>query len=212
MRRKIDYYFSLQSPWAYIGHAPFMEIAERHGVEINYKPVFLGRVFAETGGLPLAQRHPARQRYRMVELQRWRERRGLSFNLQPKHWPFDVTLADRCIIAMAVAGSDPDAFLRLAYSAIWEQERDLGDIAVLHELAKKAGLDAASVLQIAQGSTAEAFYAINLENAVAADVFGSPAYVLDNEVFWGQDRLDLLDHALRTGRPAYRPQVSRETP
>lgn len=210
MPRKIDYYFSLVSPWAYIGHAPFMEIAQRHGLEINYKPVFLGRVFAETGGLPLAQRHPARQRYRLLELQRWREKRGLSFHLQPKYWPFDVNAADRCVIAMAVAGTDPDAFLRLAYAAIWEEQRDLGDVAVLGELAEKAGLDAASVLQIAQGSTAEAFYAINLENAVAADVFGSPAYVLEGEVFWGQDRLELLDDALKTGRPAYRPDAGRE--
>ena len=108
MPRKIDYYFSLVSPWAYIGHAPFMEIAQRHGLEINYKPVFLGRVFAETGGLPLAQRHPARQRYRLLELQRWREKRGLSFHLQPKYWPFDVNAADRCVIAMAVAGTEPD--------------------------------------------------------------------------------------------------------
>src|ERR671920_296818 len=95
MPRTIDYYFSLVSPWAYIGHAPFMEIAQRHGVEVNHKPVFLGRVFSETGGLPLSQRHPARQRYRIVELQRWREKRGLAFNLQPKHWPFHVTLRDR---------------------------------------------------------------------------------------------------------------------
>lgn len=205
MSRKIDYYFSLSSPWAYLGHSPFMDIAKRHGVEVNYKPVFLGRVFAETGGLPLAQRHPVRQRYRLVELQRWRERRGLSFNLQPRHWPFDVNLADRTVIAISVAGKDPDAFLRLAYSAIWEQERDLGNVAVLQELAEKAGLDATSVLEIAQGSTTEAFYAINLENAVAGDVFGSPAYVLDGEVFWGQDRLELLDDALTSGRAPYRP-------
>lgn len=211
MPRKIDYYFSLVSPWAYIGHAPFMEIARRHRLDINYKPVFLGRVFAETGGLPLAQRHPARQRYRLLELQRWREKRGLSFHLQPKHWPFDVNVADRCVIAMGVAGTDPDSFLRLAYSAIWEEERDLGDVGVLQELAEKAGLDAASILQIAQGSTAEAFYAINLENAVAADVFGSPAYVLEGEVFWGQDRLELLDDALKSGRPAYRPEADRAT-
>jgi 2-hydroxychromene-2-carboxylate isomerase len=210
MPRKIDYYFSLQSPWAYIGHMPFIEIAQRHGLEINYKPVFLGRVFAETGGLPLAQRHPARQRYRLVELQRWRQRRGLAFHLQPKHWPFDVTVADRCVIAISVAGEDPDPFLRLAYAAIWEQERDLGDVEVLRDLAEQAGLNAGSILQIAQGSTAEAFYAINLENAVAGDVFGSPAYVLDGEVFWGQDRLDLLDDALKSGRPAYRSTVSRE--
>ena len=204
MSRPIDYYFSLVSPWAFIGHAPFMEIAKRHDLDVNYKPVFLGRVFAETGGLPLAQRHPARQRYRLVELQRWRERRDLKFNLQPKHWPFDVSLADRLVIAITVAGKDPDAFLRLAYAAIWENEQDLSDVEVLHDLAKNAGLNANSVLEIAQGSTTEAFYAINLENAVAGDVFGSPAYVLDGEVFWGQDRLDLLDDALKSGRPAYR--------
>lgn len=205
MSRKIDYYFSAVSPWAYIGHAPFMEIAKRHDLEINYKPVFLGRVFAETGGLPLAQRHPARQRYRMLELQRWREKRGLSFNLQPKHWPFDVSLVDRVVIALVAGGKDPDAFLRLAYAAVWEQERNLSDRDVLHELLGKANFDGPSVMEIAEGNTAEAFYAINLENAVASDVFGSPSYVLDGEVFWGQDRLELLDHALTTGRPAYRP-------
>ena len=207
MPRIIDYYFSLVSPWAYIGHVPFTEIAQRHGVEVNYKPVFLGRVFSETGGLPLAQRHPARQRYRMVELQRWREKRGLSFNLQPKHWPFDVNLPDRFVIAIAASGRSPDPFLRRAFAAVWEQERNLADPLVLTELAEEAGLDSTSLMEVANGSATEAIYALNLENAVAADVFGSPAYVLGGEVFWGQDRLDLLDDALTSGRAAYTPNV-----
>ncbi|NIX78148.1 2-hydroxychromene-2-carboxylate isomerase [Microvirga terricola] len=208
MARTIDYYFSLLSPWAYIGHAPFMGIARRHGVEVNYKPVFLGRVFAETGGLPLAQRHPVRQRYRMVELQRWREKRGLSFNLQPKHWPFDVNLPDRFVIAISVSGQNPDPFLRRVFAAIWEEERDVGNPAVLAEIAESVGLDGSSLMNLATGSSTEAIYALNLENAVAGDVFGSPAYVLDGEVFWGQDRLDLLDDALQSGRQAYRSEVA----
>jgi 2-hydroxychromene-2-carboxylate isomerase len=203
MPRVIDYYFSLVSPWAYIGHAPFMEIVQRHGVEVNFKPVFLGRVFAETGGLPLAQRHPARQRYRILELQRWREKRGLSFNITPKHWPFDVNLADRFVIAINASGKSPDAFLRRAYAAVWEEERNLGDPLVLAELAEQAGFDSSTLMDVATGSTTEAIYALNLENAVAADVFGSPAYVLDREVFWGQDRLDLLADALASGRAPY---------
>jgi 2-hydroxychromene-2-carboxylate isomerase len=207
MSRSIDYYFSLVSPWAYIGHAPFMAIAGEHGLAVNHKPVFLGRVFAETGGLPLPQRHPARQRYRLVELQRWRDKRGLSFRLQPRHWPFDVNLADRFVIAIQAAQQDPDPFLRRAFAAVWEEERDLADPGVLAGLAEEAGLDAAHLLDLAQGSTTEAIYALNLENAVAADVFGSPAYVLDGEVFWGQDRLDLLADALASGRPAFRPAV-----
>ncbi|HZH11045.1 MAG TPA: 2-hydroxychromene-2-carboxylate isomerase [Microvirga sp.] len=207
MPRVIDYYFSLVSPWAYIGHAPFMEIVQRHGAEVNFKPVFLGRVFSETGGLPLPQRHPARQRYRLVELQRWREKRGLSFNIAPKHWPFDVNLADRYVIAVTTTGKSPDAFLRRAFAAVWEEERNLADPLVLTELAEQVGLDSSSLMDIATGNTTEAIYALNLENAVAADVFGSPAYVLDGEVFWGQDRLDLLDDALRSGRPAYKPAI-----
>jgi 2-hydroxychromene-2-carboxylate isomerase len=205
MPRVIDYYFSLVSPWAYIGHAPFMDIVQRHGAEVNFKPVFLGRVFSETGGLPLPQRHPARQRYRLVELQRWREKRGLSFTINPKHWPFDVNLADRTVIAITTTGKSPDAFLRRAFSAVWEEERNLADPLVLSELAEQAGLDSSALMDIATGSTTEAIYALNLENAIAADVFGSPAYVLDGEVFWGQDRLDLLDDALTSGRAPYRP-------
>jgi 2-hydroxychromene-2-carboxylate isomerase len=208
MPRPIDYYFSLVSPWAYIGHAPFMDIVKRHGLSVNYKPVFLGRVFAETGGLPLPQRHPVRQRYRLVELQRWRDRRGLSFNIHPKHRPFDVTLADRFVIAIATSDLDPDPFLRRAYAAVWEHDRDLADPAVLGELAQSAGLDAAALMKRAQSTTAEAIYALNLENAVDGDVFGSPAYVLDGEVFWGEDRLDLLDDALKSGRSAYRPVLA----
>lgn len=207
MPRVIDYYFSLVSPWAYIGHTPFMDIVQQHGVEVNYKPVFLGRVFSETGGLPLQQRHPVRQRYRLVELQRWREKRGLSFNISPKHWPFDVNLADRMVIAISTTGKSPDAFMRRAFAAVWEEERNLADPLVLAELAEAAGLDSSRLMDLATGSSTEAIYALNLENAVAADVFGSPSYVLDGEVFWGQDRLDLLDDALTSGREVYRPTV-----
>ncbi|MGO4704876.1 2-hydroxychromene-2-carboxylate isomerase [Microvirga sp. 2MCAF38] len=207
MPRTIDYYFSFASPWAYLGHMPFMDIVQRHGIEVNYKPVFLGRVFSETGGLPLAQRHPVRQRYRMVELQRWRDKRGLSFNPKPKYWPFDVNLVDRFAIAIGAAGKDPDPFLRRSFAGIWEEERDLANPLVIAELAEAAGLDSSSLMDVATGSVTEAIYALNLENAVAGDVFGSPSYVLDSEVFWGQDRLELLDDALTTGRAPYGPNI-----
>src|SRR3954464_12146190 len=139
MPRTIDYYFPLSSPWAYIGHRLFMTIAERQRVEVNYKPVFLGRVFAQTGGgrgaprapepggLPLPQRPPVRQRYRLVDLQRWRERRGVPLNLQPKFSPFDVNLADRFVVAIVAANKDPDPFMRRAMVGVWEEERNLGD-------------------------------------------------------------------------------------
>lgn len=204
MSRRIDYYFSMISPWAYVGHALFLDMARRHEVAIAYKPVALGNVFAETGGLPLGKRHPARQRYRIFELQRWREKRGLRFHLHPKFWPFDVALADRLVIAAVAAGRDPDGFVRRGFAAVWEDERDLADEGTLLALADAAGLPGADLLAAAKGDATRVIYEQNVHDAVAVDAFGSPCYVLDGEVFWGQDRLELLDDALGSGRKPYR--------
>lgn len=205
MPRSVDYYFSTQSPWAYIGHAPFMDVVNGAGLKVNYKPVVLVDLFSETGGLPLMKRHPVRQRYRMVELQRWRDKRGLDFHLQPSHWPFNARLADGLVIAAVAAGHDPDSLLRRAYAAVWEQQRNLADRAVLVELADAAGLPGEALVDRAASDEIAAVYEGNRQDALAADVFGSPVYVLDGEVFWGQDRIELLADALTSGRKPYRP-------
>lgn len=114
MPRQIDYYFSLQSPWAYIGHTPFVRLVSTYDLKVNYRPVLLVDLFSETGGLPLAKRHPVRQRYRLIELQRWRDKRGLNFHLQPANWPFNARLADGVVIAVLEAGLDPEPFLQRA--------------------------------------------------------------------------------------------------
>lgn len=203
MPRSVDYYFSTQSPWAYIGHAPFMDVVNGAGLKVNYKPVVLVDLFSETGGLPLMKRHPVRQRYRMVELQRWRDKRGLDFHLQPRHWPFNARLADGLVIAAVEAGHDPDSLLRRAYAAVWEQQRNLADRAVLVELADAAGLPGEALVDRAASDEIAAVYEGNRQDALAADVFGSPVYVLDGEVFWGQDRIELLDDALASGRKPF---------
>ena len=205
MPRRIDYYFTLASPWAYIGHRPFLDMARRHGVSIVYRPVALNEVFTETGGLPLAKRHPARQAYRMVELQRWRDRRSLAFHLKPKHWPFEADHANRAVLAVAAGGGDPGPFLQSAFAAIWEQDEDLANSATLARLLAANGHDAGAIVAAAESSDMRAKYEQNRLGAIAAGVFGSPSYVLDGEVFWGQDRLDLLDEALGSGRPPYGP-------
>lgn len=203
MARQIDYYFSTQSPWAYIGHALFEDLAAKHQLKVNYKPVLLVDLFSETGGLPLAKRHPARQRYRFMELQRWREKRGLSFNLQPKHWPFNARLADGAVIAATAAGLNPEPFLRRAFIGVWEQQIDLSDAETLTRLADEAGLPGKDIVAKAASDKVGAIYDQNRQDAIDADVFGSPAWVLDGEVFWGQDRIELLADALKSGRKAY---------
>ncbi len=140
----------------------------------------------------------------MFELQRWREKRGLSFRLHPKFWPFDGNLADRFVIAIAASEHDPDPFLRGGFAGVWEREQNLGEEDVLIDIARAAGLPAVELLAAAKADAAQKRYEANVRDAIAADAFGSPCYVLDGEVFWGQDRLELLDDALVSGRPPYR--------
>jgi 2-hydroxychromene-2-carboxylate isomerase len=207
MPRQIDYYFSLSSPWAYIGHKTFHELVATHALKVNYKPVVLPDLFSETGGLPLVKRHPVRQRYRMLELQRWREKRGLNFKLKPKFSPYNPRLADGVVIAAIEAGLDPEPFLQRAFPAVWEGDRNLADPATVIEIADAAGLPGKKLSERSEAADIEALYEQNRQDAIAADVFGAPVYVLDGEVFWGQDRLDLLADALKSGRAPYSSDV-----
>lgn len=202
MSRTIDYFFSLASPWSYMGHAPFMALARLYEVKVVYRPTPLGEVFAETGGLPFAKRHPVRQRYRMFELKRWREKHKLAFNLQPKHWPFASALADQLVIALIEEGHDPDLFMRIAFGGVWERDLDLAEPATLRALLEQARLDPALVEKAGTEKMA-GLYASNRDLAIESDVFGAPSYVIEGEIFWGQDRLELLEDMLASGREAF---------
>jgi 2-hydroxychromene-2-carboxylate isomerase len=204
MSRTIDYYFTLASPWAFLGHKPFLDVARQHGVTINYKPVDLGDVFPHTGGLPLPKRHPARQKYRILELQRWREARGVALKISPKRWPFPATTANRTIVAVAQSGADPGPYTQRAFEGVWVKDEDLAQDDTLVALLNACGHDGAKVLESAKSDAIGKIYADTGTEAVERNVIGSPCYVLDGEVFWGQDRLDLLASALKSGRKAYR--------
>jgi 2-hydroxychromene-2-carboxylate isomerase len=207
MPRLVDYYFSILSPWAYIGHSTFRGLVSAYDLKVNHKPVVLVDLFSETGGLPLMKRHPVRQRYRMVELQRWRDKRGLKFHLQPANWPFNARLADGVVIAALEAGLDPDRYLRRAFAGVWEDQLNLADPATVAKLADESGLPGRQLVERSSSEEISAAYEQNRQDALAADVFGSPVYVLEGEVFWGQDRLELLADALQSARAPYSSRV-----
>lgn len=195
----VDYYLSLNSPWTYIGSAPFGEIAKRHGITVNVKPAKFGPIFEQTGGLPLPKRSPQRRAYRMMELKRWREVRGLPLNLEPKHFPCDDLPATRLLISAKLQGKDAHRLSVEFGRAVWEREESLGEAATMASAAERAGLDAAA-LRAGGPADAEldALFQQYTEEALAAGVFGAPSYVLPSgEIFWGQDRLELLERALK---------------
>ncbi len=198
MSKTVDYYFSPMSPWTYLGHARFADMAKRHGAAINVKPVDFGKVFPVSGGLPLAKRAPQRQAYRMVELKRFRDYLKVPLNLQPKFFPVPVDLAAQFILAAGRSGGS-DAAMRLAGAmlrACWAEERNIGDAETLGAICKEQGMDAAALAAAAQSDAVKAEYESCTQEAVARNVFGAPSYVIDGEIFWGQDRLEFVERAL----------------
>ena len=188
----IDYYLSTLSPFVYLAGTRPAEIAARHGATITYRPVDTTALFARTGGLPLAQRHESRRAYRLQELRRQAARAGLPLNPQPMFWPVNAAPSAYALIAAQAAGGDVGALVHGFGRAVWAENRDISEDDVISDLLEASGFERKLALtgMLAGAET----YARNLEDAVAAGVFGVPFFVLDDgEMFWGQDRLDDLE-------------------
>ena len=204
MPAKLDYYLTSVSPWTYLGHAAIRALAEKHGATLVIKPVNLGEMFKQSGQVPLAERPPVRQRYRFIELQRFADWRGMKLTLRPKFFPTNPALADHTICAILAGGGDPLDYMASVFAAVWADERDISDESTLADLLSAAGLDADAVLERARTPEIAAMRNRNTAEAIADDATGVPCLVLNGEPFWGQDRLDLVDHALSTGRAPFR--------
>ena len=195
--RNIDYYFWMNSDWAYLGADRLEQIAARHGATIRYMPVDLPAVYARTGGVVLPKRAPERQAYRIAELKRWCRRLSIHVNHTPKFMCPDAALASCVVIAADMAGAPVALLYKAILAAEWCDERDISDPTTLRDILQAQGMDADGLLRSSQTPEVQASYERHTDAAVAAGVFGSPSYVLDGELFWGQDRLDFLDEALR---------------
>ncbi len=198
MSRTVDYYFAPQSPWTYLGHARFAAMAKAAGATIRVLPVDLGgKVFPISGGLPLPKRAPQRQAYRLVELKRYSEFLKIPLHPQPKYFPVGGDDA-ACLIIAVDQHDGRDAAMKIAgaiMAAVWAQERNIGDDQVLAALLAECGLDAKRRAQADSREVRERYEAYT-QQAIAAGVFGAPSYVIDGEIFWGQDRLDFVARKL----------------
>jgi 2-hydroxychromene-2-carboxylate isomerase len=197
MTQTIDYYFATVSPYAYLGHDRFVAIAQKHGAAVAVKPINLGDVFPVSGGLPLSKRAPQRQAYRLVELARWSQFLRKPMHIQPEFFPVNGDLAAYWILAANESGWTSGLALAGAVGrATWEQQRNIADAATMHEIAEECGLPAAALAARVLAPAIAAKYVALTQEAIARGVFGAPTYVVADELFWGQDRLDFLDRKM----------------
>lgn len=194
MSRTIDYYHFLISPWSYLAIKQFNQLREKHDLVVNYKPIDVMQTFDNMGGLPPGKRHPSRQRFRMDELKRWARYLDVPMNLTPAHFPANQALAAQMVFAADGAAGNTQAadFSDAVLTACWAEEKDIADEATLVSIAGACGLDGKSLLETAKQDVFAKQLNVTTEEAHSKDVFGSPTYAIDGELFWGQDRIDFL--------------------
>ncbi|WP_319530709.1 2-hydroxychromene-2-carboxylate isomerase [uncultured Cohaesibacter sp.] len=197
---KVDYYFSAMSSFAYVGNAAFHAMAKRLSLDVTYRPVKLGEVFARSGGVAVKDRDPARLRNRLLELKRWKLHHGLEMNVEPKFFPTDPTLADLSIIAVQEAGGDAAALITAIMRKLWVEEQNIAERDVIAACLDACGEDREAVLKAADSDAIKAIYAANTERGLEVDIIGSPCVVYQGEAFWGQDRFFMAEEAILSGR------------
>ena len=194
----ITYFFATVSPYSYLAGLRLEEVAAKHGATITYKPCDIMALFSRTGGTPPKDRHPSRQDYRLIEMERQSAKTGLPMHLKPTYWPTNPAPSSYAIIAAQRAGGgDLGALCHGILRACWAEQKNIAEDDVIADCLAAAGFDR-GLAESGMLAGAEE-YAANLEEAVNAGVFGAPFYITDDGAkFWGQDRLDDLDAHLST--------------
>jgi 2-hydroxychromene-2-carboxylate isomerase len=197
----IDYYVSLNSPWTHLGAARIEAMAMAHNATMRIYPVDFGAIFGKSGGLPLPQRSSQRQAYRLQELARWRDHLNIPIHIQPKFFPADEQLSAGCVIAIRQTIGDQPA-IKLAHrilKALWQEEKNPADPATLHALITEIGLNADHIMNLASDQKWAERRLANTQEALDRNVFGAPSYVIGDDIFWGQDRLEFVERRLARG-------------
>jgi len=188
-------FYGISSPWAYFGAQRMKAIADATGAQLVLRPI---RIIEANGGIPLRQRPDSRQHYHAVELERWRRFLGIHLNLRPKFYPCrTIEPAAQAVIAAQRAGRDAFSLSFAIQRGLWAEDRDIADLDTLRELARATiGEEGARLVRDPQDDAVVAEWQGNLAEAERRGIFGTPTYVVGDELFWGQDRLDFVERAL----------------
>ncbi|CCQ74964.1 2-hydroxychromene-2-carboxylate isomerase [Magnetospira sp. QH-2] len=196
MSKTVTYYFTLISPFTYLGQPRVLELAKRDDLDFVYKPFDIMKIFNEVGALPPVKRHPSHQKYRAAELQRWSAKLGLPLNLKPAHFPVPTQAASCMLLAAMDAGADPGPLVMGILKAVWAEERNITEAETLAAIASECGLDGAALVAASQADGMVERFEASTAEAIADGVFGSPTFIVDDQIFWGQDRIAMLEEAL----------------
>jgi 2-hydroxychromene-2-carboxylate isomerase len=192
--KTVDFYFDLSSPYSYLAATQLGPVAARHGATIAWKPVVLAAVFKATGNvMPAAC--AAKAQHMLVDLARWAKRYDVPFTMS-SHFPLNTIKPERLIVAAGASGRAGDLALAL-FRGMWADDRNIADEAVMRAIVEAQGLDANALLAAIETPAVKDGLRANTDEAIARGMFGAPAMFVGTELFWGNDRLDFVEDALR---------------
>jgi len=195
MSTTVEFYFDFGSPTAYLAHCRLQQLAAQYDLTVEYRPMLLGGVFKATDNMsPVAI--PAKGKYMLEQdLPRFAKRYGAPLNFNP-HFPINTLQAMRGAVAARDAGVMP-TYVDALYTAMWVDQKNLGDSDVLAAVLTEAGLDAEALLAATGDPDVKGELIRSTEEAVARGAFGAPTFYLGDDMYFGQDRLDFVEEALR---------------
>ena len=196
MAKTVDFYFTVLSSYTYLAAPRIADMAARTGASFLFKPMDIMQVFVASGTTPPAKQPDVRRAYRTADLARVAKAHAMPINLKPAFWPAPQNLASGLIIAAQDSGNDPMALTQAILKAVWAEEKNIADEATLVDIAGSCGFEGGDLLAQAKTDAVQAVFDANTAEAIEKGVFGSPSFIVEGELFWGQDRLNYVEAAL----------------
>lgn len=197
MNNMLDYYFATPSPWAYLATPRIIELEKKYNIEINWKPADLMEIFSIHGVANVKDRPQPVQLNRLTELGRWSKFLNMPLTIQPKYFPVDPTLSHKVIILAQKNNIDVKNLIFSFQKAVWTDEKDISNENVILEICKTNKFESSSIITDANSEEIQNEYKNNTKDALSKNVWGSPTFVYNNELFWGQDRIEFLERAIQ---------------
>lgn len=197
MAQTVEFWFDFGSPASYLAWFQLPKIAAARGATIDWRPMLLGGVFQATGNKSPME-VPAKGRYVGDDLARFALRYGVPYRLNP-HFPINTLMLMRGAVGLQL--HDPAKlvpYLDAVFRAIWVDGRNLNDPATVAQVLAAAGFDPQRLLDLTQQPDVKEKLKAATQEAVSRGVFGAPAFFVDGQLYWGQDRLDFVKEALQT--------------
>lgn len=196
MTKAVEFYFDVGSPAAYLAWTQLPKLAQEMHAEIEYRPFLLGGVFQATGNRSPME-VPAKGQYMQDDLARYARRYGVEFRHNP-YFPINTLTLMRCAIGLQMREpARMQAYVDAVYRAIWVDAKNMNDPATVAEVLKQAGFDAEKLMALASDQAVKDQLKVQTQDAVSRGVFGAPTFFVNNQMFWGQDRLDFIKEALQ---------------